>query len=260
LKKALLAGAIAVPIAAIASTAQPSVAVAQVSSPNWSGGYFTGTAGGAWGTSSQKDNGVFTGPTGPSGPSGPADGHYNISGPAIGGGFGFNWQSGQWVAGLETDLSWTDIKGDTTCGLGTNCGTKIEALGTVRARLGMLLGGAPAYSGMPTKAAPVVVNYGPLVYVTGGFAYARVHAWDDFSPSSGTKWAPGWTVGGGAEWKLTGNWTAKLEYLYVDLQRKHIFDIVPGTPEFVDANMHVVRFGLSYQFSSGGWGPVTAKY
>lgn len=252
-KKTLLLGAMALPMAAIASTAQPSVAVAQVSSPNWNGSYITGLAGGAWGSSSQKDNGV---PSGPTGFTGPADGHYNISGPAIGGGFGFNWQNGQWVAGIETDLSWADIKGDTTCGLGTNCGTKIEALGTVRARLGMLLGGAPAYSGMPTKAGPVAINYGPLVYVTGGFAYARVHAWDDFTPASGTKWVNGWTVGGGAEWKLTGNWSAKIEYLYVDLQRKHIFDIVPGTPEFVDANMHVVRFGLSYQFASGGWARV----
>ena len=135
MKKALLVGAIAVPIATIASTAQPSVAVAQVSSPTWSGGYVTGSVGGASGSSSQKDNGVtvttiISLPTDPVG-----DGRYNISGPAIGGGFGFNWQSGQWVAGIETDLSWTDIKGDTTCGLGTNCGTKIEALGTVRARL-----------------------------------------------------------------------------------------------------------------------------
>jgi outer membrane immunogenic protein len=259
LKKTLLFSAMAMPVAAIASTVQPSVAVAQVSSPNWSGAYVTGSAGGAWGNSSQKDNGVTTIGTIFTGP---ADGHYNISGPVVGGGFGFNWQSGQWVSGIETDLSWADVKGDTTCGLGTSCGTKVEALGTVRARLGMLLGGAPAYSGMPTKAAPPAISYGPLVYVTGGFAYADVHAWDNFSPASGSKWLTGWTVGGGVEWKLTGNWTAKLEYLFVDLQRKHVFDIVPGTPEFVDANMHVVRFGVSYQFDSSVWGkgPVTAKY
>lgn len=249
MKKALLLGAMAVPVAAIASTVLPSTAVAQVSPANWSGSYVTGLAGGAWGSSSQKDNGftvttIFT----------IGDGHYNISGPAIGGGFGFNWQSGQWVSGIETDLSWADIKGDGTCAAGPNpCGTKIEALGTVRGRLGMVLGGTPAYSGMPTKAAPAAVSYGPLVYVTGGLAYARVHAWDDLTPASGTKWVPGWTIGGGIEWKLTGNWTAKLEYLYVDLDRKHIFDIVPGTPEFVDANMHVVRLGVSYQFDSSRW-------
>jgi len=35
-----------------------------------------------------------------------------------------------------------------------------------------------------------------------------------------------------------------------------------GTPEFVNAKMNVIRFGLSYQFDSYGWGkgPVTAKY
>lgn len=261
MNKTLWLGAMAVPVAAIGSIMQPSIAVAQVSSGNWSGSYVTGSAGGAWGTSSQKDNG-FTVPTITSIIIG--DGHYHISGPAVGGGFGFNWQSGQWVTGIETDLSWADISGHGTCAAGPeNCGTKVEALGTVRGRLGTVLGGAPAYSGIPTKAAPAPVSYGPLVYVTGGFAYARVHAWDDLTPSSGTKWSTGWTVGGGAEWKLAGNWTARIEYLYVDLSRKHVFDIVPGTPEFIDAKMNVVRFGLSYQFdSTAAWGkgPVIAKY
>lgn len=253
MNKTLLLGAMAVPVASIASTVLPSTAVAQVSPANWSGSYITGVAGGAWGSSSQKDSGV-TVTTITTITTIVADGHYHISGPAIGGGFGFNWQSGQWVTGIETDLSWADVKGDTICGLGTNCGTKVEALGTVRGRFGVVLGGTPVYSGMPTKAAPVPVSPGPLVYVTGGFAYAHVHAWDNFTPSSGSKWATGWTVGGGVEWKLAGNWSAKLEYLYVDLQRKHIFDIVPGTPEFVDANMHVVRLGVSYQFDSSAWG------
>jgi outer membrane immunogenic protein len=27
----------------------------------------------------------------------------------------------------------------------------------------------------------------------------------------------GWTIGGGAEWVLSGPWTAKVEYLYIDL-------------------------------------------
>lgn len=222
----------------MASTVQPSVAVAQVSPANWSGSYVTGLAGGAWGTSSQKDNG-FSVTTIVSITTIVADGHYNISGPAIGGGFGFNWQSGQWVSGLETDLSWADIKGDGTCAAGPNpCGTKVEALGTARARLGMVLGG---------------MSSSPLVYVTGGFAYARVHAWDNFTPSSGTKWSTGWTIGGGIEWKFAANWSARLEYLYVDLSRKHVFDIVPGTPEYIDANMNVVRFGVSYQFDSSRW-------
>jgi outer membrane immunogenic protein len=259
-KTGLLLGAIALPVAAIGSVSAPSVAEAQAANPSWTGFYVGGSAGGAWGNSSQHDEGftIISEVI-------PADGRYHIKGPVAGGGFGYNWQSGQWVTGFETDLSWADVKGHGVCAAGPeDCGTKVSALGTVRARLGWVLGGgAPAYSGMPTKAAPVVYSSGPLLYVTGGFAYGRVHAWDDFTPASGTKWLTGWTAGGGVEWKLAGNWTARLEYLYVDLHRKQIFEIVPGTPEFVNAKMNVVRLGLSYQFATGGaWGkaPITAKY
>jgi len=252
-KTALLLGAMALPAAAAASISAPSVAVAQVVSPTWSGAYATGSAGGAWGSSTQSDGGVTTLIP-------------HIKGPVAGGGFGANWQSGQWVTGLETDLSWADVKGVTSCGIDEACRTKVEAFGTARARLGFVLGGGgvdPVSSYMPTKAAPIVAGYsGPLLYATGGFAYGNVHGANDFFSDSGTKWLTGWTVGGGVEWKLQGNWTARLEYLYVELHRKELFEI-PAGPVFVNAKMNVVRFGLSYQFATGGaWGkaPVTAKY
>ena len=108
MKKALVLGAMALPIAAAGSISQPSAAVAQTAG-TWTGAYVTGSVGGAWGSSSQHDNGfgttIFI----------IGDGHYNISGPLAGGGFGYNWQNGQWVAGLETDLSWADIKGHGIC-------------------------------------------------------------------------------------------------------------------------------------------------
>jgi outer membrane immunogenic protein len=232
-KTALLLGAIA--SAGIGSIAAPSVAEAQPANYNWTGFYIGGSGGGAWGSSTHVDDGGVT-TTIP-----------HIRGAVAGGGAGYNWQSGPWVTGFETDLSWADVKGRADCG--SECTTKVEALGTARARLGYLLGG-----GMPTRGAPVVASSGPLVYVTGGFAYGHVHATDDFLSLSGTKWLTGWTAGGGVEWKLAGNWTAKLEYLYVDLGRKAFegtFLIFP-TPEFVNAKMNVVRVGLSYQFATGG--------
>jgi outer membrane immunogenic protein len=259
MKNALAFTAIALPIAILASVSQPSVAVAQSASYTWSGAYAGGNVGGAWGSSAQHDNGTTTVTSFV-----PLDGHYHISGPVIGGGLGYNWQNGPWVAGLETDLSWADVKGNGVClpAPGHDCGTKVESLGTVRARLGMVYGGSPAYSGMPTKAAPIA-NRGTLVYVTGGFAYGDVHAWDALAPASGSKVYTGWTVGAGVEWALQGNWSAKLEYLYVDLGKKDLFDVAPGVPEFVSAKLNVVRFGLNYKFDSGGaWGkgPVYAKY
>jgi outer membrane immunogenic protein len=261
MKKTLLLGVIVLPVAAIGSMSQPSVAVAQSAASTWSGVYAGGTVGGAWGSSGQHDNGTTTTTI----TTFIGDGHYHISGPVVGGGLGYNWQNGAWVAGMETDLAWADVKGQSdSCGPapGHACGTKVESLGTVRARLGMVLGGSPAYSGMPTKVAPVA-NRGTLVYVTGGFAYGDVHAWDALTPASGSKVYTGWTVGAGVEWALQGNWSAKLEYLYVDLGKKDLFDIAPGVPEFVSAKLNVVRFGLNYKFdssSSWGKGPISAKY
>jgi len=270
MKNKLLLGAMALPVAAMGVVAQPSVAEAQITpgfatGTNWSGMYADVLFGGAWGTSAQRDNGSTTTTTIIITSGIPGDGRYNISGPVLGGGFGYNWQNGSTVVGWEADLSWADVSGHSnSCGgIVDNCGTKVEALGTLRARLGMALGGTPTYSGLPTKAAPPASSRGTLVYITGGWAYGDVHAWDSITPASGTKWfTGGWTLGGGVEWALQGNWSAKLEYLYVDLGRKAVFDIAPGIPEFVGVKMNVVRFGLSYKFDSTSWGkaPVVAKY
>ena len=35
----------------------------------------------------------------------------------------------------------------------------MDSLGTVRGRLGMVLGGTPTYSGLPTKGAPPIATY-----------------------------------------------------------------------------------------------------
>jgi outer membrane immunogenic protein len=75
----------------------------------------------------------------------------------------------------------------------------------------------------------------------------------------------GWTVGGGMETKLLGGWSAKLEYLYVDLGNINnaygialnpAFFINPATAgtagAFHTAHLtdNIVRVGLNYQFGS----------
>jgi len=72
----------------------------------------------------------------------------------------------------------------------------------------------------------------------------------------------GWTVGAGVEGKITNNWSAKLEYLYMDFDsfRAGTFTLAPGS--LISANVdthfrdHVLRVGLNYAFG----GPVIAKY
>src|SRR5262249_44573593 len=79
---------------------------------------------------------------------------------------------------------------------------KLDWFGTLRGRLGFTV-------------APTVLLYG-----TGGLAYGDIKTdgtiSDPTSFSSSTIKA-GWTAGVGIEGRISGNWTAKIEYLYMDL-------------------------------------------
>jgi outer membrane immunogenic protein len=194
---------------------------------------------------------------------------------ALGGGqIGCNWQYGQWVWGLETDLQVTSIEArDRLPGLFgnivppnntifTEAQSALRWFGTARARLGWTV--------WPTT----------LVYATGGFAYGRVNSHLGFgtvaSNTVGTavnfddQYHYGWTVGVGAEAKIAQNFTAKLEYLYVDLgSADYAFNNIAGTfngtiPAVANyawkqnVQLHVVRLGLNYQFN--WYETVVAKY
>jgi outer membrane immunogenic protein len=208
---------------------------------NWSGLYI-GIAGGyGWGNSNQTDPGIgcsfFKTCTDDT-----SDGSYAVRGGILGGGVGFNWQLARWVYGVEGDYSWADISGSSnTCGAATPiphpCGTDLQSLGTLRARIGYALG--------------VTGNW--LPYVTGGLAVGEVHAWDALFPSSGSDFRAGWTVGGGVETAIMRNWTFKVEYLYVDLGSRETFNVVPGVPETVKFTTNILRAGINYKF---GYTPI----
>jgi outer membrane immunogenic protein len=201
----------------------------------WTGSY-AGIAGGyGWGHSSQTDPGI---PQPPTEDLVAADGHYSVRGGLLGGTLGTNWQSGAWVMGWEGDFSWADIKGRSeVCGpltvLPHPCGTRLDALGTFRGRAGLAAG----------------ANNNWLLYVTGGLAVGDLYGWDALTPASGHVWRAGWTAGGGVETMLAPNWTAKLEYLYVDLGHGPVFNIVPGVPESVGLTANIVRAGINYRFA-----------
>jgi outer membrane immunogenic protein len=180
-----------------------------------------------------------------------ADGHYSMAGGLVGGELGYNFQNGPWVYGIETDYSWANVEGSSdACGPapGHACGTKLDSLGTVRARLGIAIDETSRPAPLPTKAA-AIASRGTVIYITGGLAYGDVYGWDALTPASGSKIYTGWTVGGGVEQPLLRNWSAELEYLYVDLGKNQLFNVVPGVPETVSVTGNIVRVGLSYSFS-----------
>ena len=185
---------------------------------NWTGFYVGINGGGGWGDSRWTDGAGSTG-------------DFDVSGGLIGGTFGYNWQAAQAVFGLEGDLAWSGIDGSTTTGIcATGCTTSNSWLSTVRGRLGYALDRV-----MP--------------YVTGGGAFGDIEASrTGFAGDSETK--TGWTVGGGLEFALAGNWTAKGEYLYVDLGDMSCSAASCGGTgtTAVEFNAHVLRGGLNYRF------------
>jgi outer membrane immunogenic protein len=132
------------------------------------------------------------------------------------------------VFGAEGDIAWTGIKDNGACGAAFSCQTSNDWLGTVRGRVG--------YSWDRF-----------LPYVTGGVAFGNVDAdRTGFSGVSDTN--AGWTIGGGVEGVIVGKWTAKVEYLYVDLGDVNCTVASCGVVSNVDLRVNTVRAGLNYRF------------
>jgi outer membrane immunogenic protein len=140
----------------------------------------------------------------------------------------------------DFDASWLDGKSSslfcTNVGFGAaaQCETKNTWLGTLRARVGY--------------AADRV-----LFYVTGGGAYGNIESGINggFSNSS----EPGWTAGAGVEAAFADNWTARIEYLYVDLENGSCntaatcgLDSGVSANNAVKFNANLIRFGVDYKF------------
>jgi outer membrane immunogenic protein len=179
---------------------------------SWTGFYAGVNGGGEWGSSSWSPTGNF-----------------NTSGGLIGGTLGYNYQMGQAVFGVEGDVDWSGTSGSTTNACPPGCKTSTTWLSTVRGRLGYA---ADRF----------------LPYVTGGAAFGNIKASvPGFAGASQTN--AGWTVGGGIEMSLVGNWTAKAEYLYVNLGNFNCGLSCGLTPtNNVSYTTNIVRAGLNYRF------------
>jgi outer membrane immunogenic protein len=184
---------------------------------NWSGFYLGLNGGGGWGDSRWQGLG-----------------RVDTSGGQAGGTAGYNWQLGQGVVGLEGDMDWSGLKGSSANAAcpGGSCSTSSTWLSTVRGRIGY------AFDRF-------------MPYFTGGLAVGDIHAGAPGVPGASNTNA-GWTVGGGVELALPGNWSAKAEYLYVDLGDFNCGTACGGTPnQNVSMRENVFRAGVNYHF---GWG------
>jgi outer membrane immunogenic protein len=215
--------------------------VAPVSAYNWSGFYIGGHVGGVWGNKDWTDVTI---------PAAPFNlGSHDMNGFLAGGQVGINFQTGNWVFGIEGQASWTNADGDHACTVFRTCRTEANWLGTVSGRLGWAFDRA-------------------LIYAKGGLAIIDEEYFVNALPggvllaSTGGDTRFGWMVGGGVEWAIVDNWSVKIEYNFMDFREDSFNFTTPGGVAFgvaqIDQQMHVVKAGLNYRFNWGG--PVTARY
>jgi outer membrane immunogenic protein len=171
---------------------------------------------------------------------------------------GYNWQLAPWaVIGVEAQFSWTDLKGTSPCVLVLACSTEHDWITTLAGRFGV------TYDRL-------------LLYVKGGIAWSKAtySASLNLGPISATTSVSdtrtGAMFGAGVEYAFWGNWSAKIEYNYIDFRDEDYnfpvsLNVGPvASLDFgatIHERIHLVKAGLNYRFD---WGKapvaVMAKY
>jgi outer membrane immunogenic protein len=169
----------------------------------------------------------------------------DINGGFGGGQIGYNWQDGNWVWSVETDIQGGKINGQRNYSVApaspVQSNVDVDYFGTIRARLGVAYDRA-------------------LLYATGGFAYGNVNY--KIRDAGGASLfrrddvQTGYVLGGGLEYKMAHDWSWKVEYQYIDLgnftvARDPSGAIIAGiTVNNATANFQTIRVGLNW---TGNW-------
>jgi outer membrane immunogenic protein len=235
----------------------------------WTGLYFGVNAGYGWGTAStttaffgdtpstQSLSPFAGGVTTPFGrgatelSSTGVSGSGKLSGPLAGGQVGFNWQAGWAVFGAEVDAQWTGLRssfpsGCDTAGCFASDAVRIKSLLTGRARFGVAFDWIMPYV---TAGAALASVSDDLVLTIGGVTGA-------FDSHTGSRL--GWTAGAGVDVALTSNWSARLEYLYVNVDDIQTTTRIPNvlglgsTALGIQVHDSILRVGVNYRFGPRG--------
>jgi outer membrane immunogenic protein len=251
--KRILVGGVALSVLGISLAAAADLPVAPVyKAPaavplyNWTGFYAGVNGGYSWGVTNTTITGAA--PFTPNG---------NVFNPRPQGGFGggqigYNWQqpASNWVFGLETDFQATGEESTAICSAPTCVGpiaaspnafvrTAIPYFGTFRGRVGW----TPQSQW--------------LLYVTGGLSYAEVRRRANqlgVYSEEDAQWRAGWTAGAGIEWAFANRWSAKVEYLYLDVGTNSVTIPTGGNAPFGPVTVstrwtdNIFRAGINYRF------------
>jgi outer membrane immunogenic protein len=223
-----------------------------VTAYNWTGWYAGVNGGAAFGRSQSVDVlETFNGASFFSGNFGTLKAH----GPFGGGQIGYNWQTGPFVLGIETDIQAADISDTQSVtiapylfapnSISVTTNSKLDWFGTVRGRVGV------AWDRL-------------LIYATGGYAYGGLKYGLEMSETFGASAANnlsftrgGYAAGAGAEYAFAPNWSGKFEYQYLNLGSATItaqeFNNGPipfAVTTSTNFQYHTFRLGLNYHFGA----------
>src|SRR5262249_47892277 len=169
---------------------------------------------------------------------------------------GYNYQIANLVVGLEGDFTWSDVKDTENC---FDC-----------APGGLVVFGHPDWFG--SLAARVGYAFDRLLLYAKTGPY-RVH--EQFRQTaisgphcaitcSGSDQDWGWLIAGGIEYAVLGNWSVKIEYDFMDFEKKvlTISSNSVGDQNIFDVRrtIQVVKFGVNYKFDFGKAPIITARY
>lgn len=209
---------------------------------HWKGVFVGGDLGGAWGRGYWSDPfGATPGAPGFTNVPGFGD-QIRSTGPLGGVDLNINWQTQQWVYGVDGSLNLADIRGENTVfsGLsGLNGKTTINYFATLAAKLG-------------------VAHDRSLFYLNGGGAAINTNytlngnnTAVQFGEESRSMTNWGWLAGMGVEYALTDRWTSDAEYDYIHVPNHSISFPAVATinTQSLSANqtLNVFKVGVNYK-------------
>jgi outer membrane immunogenic protein len=173
---------------------------------------------------------------------GATQGSVPISGGFFGGQLGGNWQVEWAVFGIQADAHWADIEGHGSCfdagavataGISFACNDKVSSFGTVTGRVGAAVDRALIYAkgGWAWEYGQHSTNpTAPFNVMGGNNGQASITA------DSSTQWRTGWTFGAGVEYAFVQNWSAFVEYNFIDFGTKAVNSTQQRSSQFCSSD------------------------
>jgi outer membrane immunogenic protein len=240
-------GALSPALAADLPYAKAPQAIASVY--DWTGVYVGAFGGGGFGNHNVNNA------TGSAVPFADFSANYSSTGGLAGGEVGYNWQSGNYLVGIEGDLFWSGIKGNDAVQFNNGAFPGVTAIDADNLRWG---------GSLRVRGGIAMDRW--LLFFTGGYAFGSLqhtntsltNVVDRFNVQGN-----GLTAGAGFAYAITDNISGKFEYRYYNFNGYNrpgntVTGLTPNgqIPYTTETTYSVVTIGLDFKFG----GPVVAKY